>query len=132
MIAIDTNILIRIFAEDDPAQNRAAVSLLAQYGKAGVLVTPLVLAEFVWVMRRRMKTPVSVIVGILDRIINAPEFIVNNQPQIEEALEIYRTGRCDFSDCLIVIAARDAGATDVFTFDRRAAESIPGATLLSN
>lgn len=131
MIAIDTNILLRLFILDDHGQCAAARRLVADQGARGVLVPMLVLAEFVRVYRRRLGRDLATTVELLDRILEAPEFVVESQPLVEDALATYRNGGTDFSDCLIAAAARQAGAASLFTFDAAAARRIPGAVLLS-
>ena len=53
MIGIDTNILLRLWLNDDAAQNKRIDTLLAQHGSTpeSLLVTDVVLAEAVWTLR---------------------------------------------------------------------------------
>ena len=53
MIGIDTNILLRLWLNDDPAQNRRIDALLAEHGgtPGSLLVTDVVLVEAVWTLR---------------------------------------------------------------------------------
>ena len=53
MIGIDTNILLRLWLNDDPAQNKRVDALLAEYGNTigSLLVTDVVLAEAVLTLR---------------------------------------------------------------------------------
>ena len=53
MIGIDTNILLRLWLNDDAAQNKRIDVLLAQHGSTpgSLLVTDVVLAEAVWTLR---------------------------------------------------------------------------------
>ena len=53
MIGIDTNILLRLWLDDDPAQNKRIDALLAEHGSTpeSLLVTDVVLAEAVWTLR---------------------------------------------------------------------------------
>jgi predicted nucleic-acid-binding protein len=53
VIGIDTNILLRLWLNDDPAQNRRIDSLLAEHGQTSesLLVSDVVLAEAVWTLR---------------------------------------------------------------------------------
>ena len=50
MIGIDTDILLRLWLNDDPAQNKRIDALLAAHGDmpGSLLVTDVVLAEAVW------------------------------------------------------------------------------------
>ena len=53
MIGIDTDLLLRLWLDDAPAQNQRIDALLATHGKApaSLLVTDVVLAEAVWTLR---------------------------------------------------------------------------------
>lgn len=53
MIGIDTNILLRLWLNDDPAQNGRIDALLAAHGGTprSLLVTDVVLAEAVWPLK---------------------------------------------------------------------------------
>lgn len=130
MIAIDTNVLLRLFILDDHGQCTAARRLVAEQGPRGILIPLLVLAELVRVYRRKLGRDVPAAVELLDRILEAPEFVVEFQPIVEDALATYRAGGTEFSDCLIAATARLSGATSLFTFDAAAARRIPGAVLL--
>lgn len=130
MIGIDTNVLLRLFVIDDPQQCAAARRLVADHASEGVFLATTVLAEFVRVHRRKLKRPHAETAMVLARILQAPEFVVEDQSVVEEAFHAYQDGRTDFSDCLIVAQARAAGAGPVFTFDAGAAQHIPGAELV--
>lgn len=130
MIGIDTNVLIRVFVDDDADHFRAVQALIRDRGNEVFAITPLVVAEFVVVMHRHFGRPLAAVVEMVERILEAPEFVVADAAEVTEALAVYRAGGVDFSDCLIVAAARAAGADAVFTFDRDAARRIPGARLI--
>ena len=53
MIGIDTNILLRLWLNDAPAQNKRIDALLAEHGNTpgSLLVTDVVLAEALWTLR---------------------------------------------------------------------------------
>ena len=53
MIGIDTNILLRLWLNDDPAQNKRIDALLAEHGgtPGSLLVTDVVLVEAVWTLK---------------------------------------------------------------------------------
>lgn len=130
MNALDTNVLLRVFVNDDEAQHAAVLELVGNKAVTPLLVSGLVLAEFVRILRRRLGQTRQRVVEMVERILEAPEFVVANAAEVTEALAVYRGGGVDFSDCLIVAAARAAGADAVFTFDRDAARRIPGARLI--
>ena len=53
MIGIDTSILLRLWLNDDAAQNKRIDALLQQHGSTpgSLLVTDVVVAEAVWTLR---------------------------------------------------------------------------------
>jgi predicted nucleic-acid-binding protein len=55
LIAVDTNVLVRYFTNDDPEQARRAASLLA--GPETVYVAHSVLMELEWVLRAIYELP---------------------------------------------------------------------------
>ena len=121
MIGIDTNVLLRIFGsdEDDPDQVAAARGLLRT--AAPLFVNPIVLAEFVWTLRRTYKLDRRAIHARLAAIAGAPEFTYAFPQATRRAVELFREGPADFADYLIGEIDRDLGCTTTMTFDRQAA-----------
>ena len=120
MIALDTNILVRLVLHDDEAQARAVERVLirARREERHLFVADVVLCELVWVLTRRVGISRAEIADTLDRILRTELFVVADSVQVETALEAYREGRGDFADYLMRAQAEAAGATEVITFDR--------------
>jgi predicted nucleic acid-binding protein len=94
MRAVDTNVLVRLAARDDPKQVAAAEAFVAR----GAWVSHLVLAEAVWVLT-----------SVYDL----------GPRDIATAVEHYRRiPRLGFSDCLVLEVARRSGHLPLGTFDR--------------
>ena len=55
MIGVDTNVLIQVFIDDDPDQTTAARQLVAGAAPGGLLISIIVLVEFVWTLRAIFK-----------------------------------------------------------------------------
>ena len=53
MIGVDTNILLRLWLNDDPAQSKRIDALLAAWGgmPGSLLVTDVVLVEAIWTLQ---------------------------------------------------------------------------------
>ena len=122
MTGLDTNILVRFFAKDDPLQTpkaRAVLSSLttAEPGWVG-LATVL---ELVWVMTSTIRVGRDVVAQVLAELLTRETIIVERSETVEKALLRYRRGRADFADCLIAASARAAGCSRTVTFDRVAA-----------
>lgn len=117
MIALDTNVLVRVFVNDSdsPEQNTLARNLINQY--EFVYISQVVQAEFVWVLKRRLKFERSDIVKVLQIIANHQAFVLENKERFLNALELYKNNSADFADYLIVNYAQ-ANDCQFFTFDK--------------
>ena len=110
MTGLDTNILVRFFAKDDPLQlpkARAALSALttADPGWVGVAT----ILELVWVLTSSLGQGRDAVAQILAELLARETIMVERAETIEKALQRYRGGRADFADCLIAASAQSAG-----------------------
>lgn len=120
MIAIDTNVLVRLLIGDDERQYRIARDLLeaAAAAEQKCLVTHIVLVETVWVLGRSYDVPRRAIAAILREMLSSSEFEFESRPDVLSALNAFESGKADFSDYLIGRCARSHGAVEIYTFDR--------------
>lgn len=126
MRALDTNVLVRLIARDDPRQVAAAEVFVEK----GAWVSQLVLAETVWVLDSVYELPTEAIATAIDMLLNHRELTIQDADAVEAALRHYRKKpSLGFSDCLIVELARKAGHLPLGTFDRELAK-IEGAQRL--
>lgn len=122
MIALDTNILLRYFAQDDPKQSPLAARLIeSRTAQEPAWISVPVLVEFLWVLASSFKVKQAGIIGVLERILASDEFMLEREDLVRRSLSLYRTGRAQFADCLISVSASDAGCSRIVTFDRIAA-----------
>ena len=122
MTGLDTNILVRFFAKDDPMQTLKAREVLnsltiAEPGWVGMAT----MLELVWVLTSSIRLRREAIARILADLLMRDTILVEKPETIERALQLYRKGNADFADCLIALSARAAGCTRTVTFDRKAA-----------
>lgn len=119
MIALDTNILVRLVLQDDDKQARAAERLVvrARREQTQLFVSDVVLCELVWVLTRRVGLTRVDIGDTLDRILRTELIVVRDAGVVDRALASYRSGKGDFADYVIREQARAAGAREVVTFD---------------
>ncbi|MFM9860147.1 type II toxin-antitoxin system VapC family toxin [Pseudoxanthobacter sp. M-2] len=131
MIAFDTNILLRIVLSDDERQSPVARALaLKASPDEPVLISVVVLVEFVWTLIRQKKVPRDIVVAELETLLLRPDVLIESVDAVEVALGHFRSGKADFSDYLIAELGRTAGATTTYTFDTDARDA-PGFTLLT-
>ena len=120
MIGLDTNILVRYLTQDDAAQARKANRLIdGAVGKDERLhLDVIVLCELVWVLRGAYDFSKETVGDAVAQILDATRFSVDDRDLLREALEAYRSGQGDFSDCVLGMRNRRAGCSATATFDR--------------
>jgi predicted nucleic-acid-binding protein len=120
VIALDTNILVRLVLYDDEGQAKAAERLVvrARRERTPLWVSDIVLCELVWVLTRRVGLARADIANALDQLLRTELVVVSDAGIIDRALAAYGTGKGDFADYLIREQSRAAGASEVATFDR--------------
>jgi predicted nucleic-acid-binding protein len=115
MLAVDTNVLVRLIARDDADQVRAAEDAIGK----GAWVSHLVLAETLWVLDSVFDLSREQIATAVEMLLNHRELTLQDADVVTAALDHYRQRPAvDFSDCLVLEIARKAGHLPVATFDR--------------
>lgn len=120
MLAIDTNVLLRVLVDDPsaPEQNRLARNLLVETDS--VWVSLIVLVETVWVLESAYSFEASAILSVLEALVAHPGITVEAYGHVDRALSLYSDGHTDFADCLILAGALERRLT-LHTFDRKLA-----------
>jgi predicted nucleic-acid-binding protein len=120
MIALDTNILVRLVLHDDETQAKAAERFVvrARREQTHLFVADVVLCELVWVLTRRAGLGRSDIAAALEQLLKTELIVVADPAIVTRALGAYSEGKGDFADYLIREQALAASATEVVTFDR--------------
>jgi predicted nucleic-acid-binding protein len=125
MIGIDTNVLVRYLAQDDPRQSPAATAFIETLSSENPgFIGTVVLVETAWVMTHAYAASRARISEIIDELLQASEFRVQNAEIAHRALATYRSSVGDFADALIVQDALATGCKETVTFDRNAAKSL--------
>lgn len=114
MIAIDTNILIRLLTDDDNKQAKIAADLLNN-NKA--LVSNTVLIETEWVLRYTYKLDDKKICSIFKQLLKFHNIVFEDCNAISQAIIWYQQG-FDFADALHLITTNDK-AVAFITFDKK-------------
>ena len=115
MRAVDTNVLVRILARDDPKQVRAADEFVA----AGAWASLLALAETMWVLTTVYERGAAGIGASVAQLLNHKDLILQDREVVAAALETFRSRPAlGFTDCLLLEVARKAGHLPLGTFDR--------------
>ena len=116
MRAIDTNVLVRLLARDDPGQLASAEAFV----QVGAWVSLLVLMETVWVLDSVYAIKPGPLANGVEMLLDHKQIVVQDADMVKRALGKYRQHpEVGFSDCLILEVACAAGHTPLGTFDRR-------------
>ena len=81
----------------------------------------IVLCELVWVLTRAYEYDRETVSSVLERLLSAAEFEVENSLVAWRALRDYQQGSAEFADFLIAHLNAQAEAEYTVTFDRKAA-----------
>jgi predicted nucleic-acid-binding protein len=131
MIGLDTNVLVRYLAQDDPAQSRAATAIIEERlteDNPG-FISVVTIVEAVWVLDHAYGLSAGAIAGAIERILQTDVLVVENEQQVFTAMTALKEGLGSFADALVGALAAQAGCSRTLTFDRKAAR-LPGFELV--
>ncbi len=130
MIGIDTNVLVRYLAQDDPKQTVVATRLFESLSSATpAFVSQIVLAETVWVLQSRYAADSARVDQVVETLLRTDVVQVERADIVWRALRRFRQDQGDFPDALVTELAQAAGCERVYSFDRGAVKR-SGMTLL--
>ena len=126
MIGVDTNVVVRFLAQDDDVQSPIATRFMSRLSRERPgFVSSVVLAEITWVLSRAYKTSRDDIAAAVEGLLRSAELVVENAPAAYRALAMYRNARsAEYADALIGETAALVGASEIVTFDTRAATEL--------
>ena len=127
MKAIDTNVLVRFLANDDPRQSKAAKEIFrkAELARESLYVSSLVLLETIWVLESAYGIGRGALVETLGELLLLPTIEFEDRALVQATLAGARapvSQKADLSDLLIGHRGRLAGCTATLTFDKQAAK----------
>ncbi len=115
MVAIDTDVLVRLVTRDDLRQTGAA----ERFVEKGAWVSVLALAEATWVLGTVYEFGAAQLATALGMLLNHKDLTLQDSDSVASALDLFRSRPAlGFSDCLMLELARKAGHLPLGTFDR--------------
>ncbi|MBI3524385.1 MAG: type II toxin-antitoxin system VapC family toxin [Betaproteobacteria bacterium] len=128
MLAVDTNILVRVLVDDPtaPDQCRAAREAVSVAGE--IYISQIVQIETVWVLAGTYGLSKAALQDALGIIVKHPAFHLQRPEVFRAAFQHYLAGHADFADCMILAESASAGY-DLATFDRKLSK-LPGTRLI--
>lgn len=118
-VAIDTNVLLRLFVNDDVAQQKSAVNLLESADS--VIIPTTVFLECIWVLRRTYRLETGFILEQLRNFIENVPSLVYQENELEAGFAMME-GNGDFADGINEFYGGMMGADIFATFDKKAAK----------
>jgi len=130
MIGLDTNILVRYLAQDDPVQSPKAREIVERRlteEKPG-FISIVALVETVWVLERAYGLSPREIAGAVERVLQTDVLIVENEQEVFTGMIALKNGQGSFADAVIAALGARVGCSCTLTFDRKALR-LPGFEL---
>ena len=122
MIALDTNVIVRYIAQDDPVQSSIATRIFEEVVSDSNhgFITVIALCETLWVLARAYGQSRDKLVEVLEALLKADALEVEHRDLVWAAKEDFRVGKANFSDYLIARIGKSQGATTMISFDEKA------------
>lgn len=131
MIAIDTNVLVRLLVRDDERQFSAVQRLLKHAAERNepVFISLVAMVETEWVLRSRCKIKRAQIMEAFTALLESDDIQFEDEQALEQALHFWGAFSVSFTDCVLAARSRSAGCQQLVTFDIDAAK-LPGVVRL--
>ena len=127
MIGLDTNVIVRYLAQDDPLQSRKATDLFERHltvEKPG-FISIVAMAETVWVLERAYGLSPLELASAIERMLQTDVLMIEHEQEVFTAMIAMKQGRGSFADALIAALGAKAGCEHTLTFDQKALR-LPG------
>jgi predicted nucleic-acid-binding protein len=121
MKGLDTNVLVRYFAQDDPVQSRKATEIMERWlteDEPG-FVSLVTMVETVWVLSRVYDLSSQEIANVVEGMLQSDTLVIQNEQEVFTAVAALRAGRGSLADALVSALGRWAGCTATVTFDKK-------------
>jgi predicted nucleic-acid-binding protein len=124
---IDTNVLVRYFMDDDPAQASRVEVFLRECRTKGerIFVSSVVLCEFAWTLRSAFRVDRANILRSIEELLDSESFVIEQDDAVRSAVHLARTSKGDFADYLIGAIGMEKGCRFTVTLDH-SLDSHPG------
>lgn len=116
MKSVDTNILVRYYAQDDVLQSALALAVFRD--EPQLFVTKTVLLEFFWVLSQaeKFRFPTEQVMAVFEHLQGLPNVTIEDAASLKSAITDCRSG-LEFADALHLAASKQCNA--FVTFDDR-------------
>lgn len=131
MIGLDTNILLRYLAQDDPVQSLRATEIITQQlsEQEPGFVSLVTILEVFWVLKSIFKRSRQNLASDIEKLLSADTLEVQNEQEVYNGVVALRTGTGSFEDALVGSLGIWRGCSTTLTFDEDAARKLYGFSL---
>ena len=132
MIGLDTNVLLRYLAQDDPQWSPRATEIIERRltEQEPGFVSLVTILEVVWVLKSLFKRSRQDIANDIEMLLAADTLEVQNEQEVYLAVVALRNGSGTFEDALIGALGVWRGCSATLTFDEGAAKRLHGFQLI--
>jgi predicted nucleic-acid-binding protein len=132
MIGLDTNVLLRYLAQDDPKQSPRAIEIIERRltEQEPGFVSLVTILEVVWVLKSLFQRSRQEIANDIEMLLAADTLEVQNEQEVYLAVVSLRNGMGTFEDALIGSLGTWRGCSATLTFDEDAARRLHGFRLI--
>jgi len=122
MISIDTNVLVRVLVDDAGEMEQVNAARRAVSNAQEVFISQIVQVETIWVLSRGYKLKKQDLIALQKHLSENAAYHLEKEESFLQAMAMYKDGRADFSDYLILADARER-SLKVVTFDKHFART---------
>jgi len=122
MIGLDTNVVVRYLAQDDPIQSPKASQIFERRltEREPGFISLVTMVETVWVLDTVYGLAAREIAQAVERMLQADTLVVQNEQEVFTAMIALKSGQGSFADALVGALGKWAGCGSTLTFDRKA------------
>jgi predicted nucleic-acid-binding protein len=113
MVAVDTNIIVRLLTQDDELQYEQSLEI---FQSQDIFISDTVILETEWVLRFAYKFQPSEICQALSKLFGLPNVYLANASLIAQVLQWHENG-LDFADAFHL--AHGKHCSELYTFDEK-------------
>jgi predicted nucleic-acid-binding protein len=122
MIGLDTNVVVRYLAQDDPVQSAKATQIFERRltEREPGFISLVTMVETVWVLDTVYGLTAQEIAHAVERMLQVDTLLIQNEQEVFTAVVALKLGRGSFADALVGALGAWAGCSSTLTFDRKA------------
>jgi len=98
MVALDTNVIVRYIAQDDPLQSKAATRIFEEVisDENHGFITSIAMCETIWVLARAYGQPREKLAQVIEALLKAGNLELEHRDLVWSAREDFLRGKADF------------------------------------